>query len=148
MLFRSIQGNYCVSGNVTTVSGISSEANGTVIQIIVNGTPLAGATTTVTNGVWSKSGLSIAPGSTITATALSPCKTISIASNAVVVTSTSSNASLTLTTNPVFEQASTLTGTGVTGTQVQVYIDNYPVGSPVTVSGGVWTLNEIGRAHV
>ncbi|MFN5181825.1 MAG: hypothetical protein ACK5D5_02235, partial [Bacteroidota bacterium] len=51
--------------------------------------------------------------------------------------------SLTLTTSPVFEQATTLTGTGINGTQVQVYIDNYPVGSPVTVSGGVWTLSGI-----
>ncbi|MFN5182429.1 MAG: beta strand repeat-containing protein, partial [Bacteroidota bacterium] len=139
-----IQGNYCVSGNVTKVTGISSEANGTVIQILVNGSPIATGTTTVNNGYWADStGISIAPGSTITATALSPCKTISPASNSIVVTSTSSNASLTLTTSPVFEQATTLTGTGINGTQVQVYIDNYPVGSPVTVSGGVWTLTGI-----
>ena len=137
-----ITGNYCISGNLSSVTGISDEANGTSIQLFVNGTP-AGSPGTVNNGYWSITGLNIAPGSTITATAQASCKSVSGLSSSVVVNSLSSNASLSLTTNPVIEQSTSLSGTGVNGTQVKVFVDGVQVGSPVSVSGGTWSLNGI-----
>ena len=138
----SIDGPFCVSANVSTVTGTSIEANGTSIQLFVGASPV-GSPVTVTNGTWSVTGLNIAPGSVITAKATATCKTQSAASSSYTVTSQSVSTGLTITSSPVFEQGTTLTGTGTNGTQVQVYIDGYPIGSPVTVSGGAWTLTGI-----
>lgn len=135
-----ITGTYCTTTTITTVSGISSEANGTIIQVYDNGVAV-GSTTTVSNGAWNVSGLSISPGHTITAKATAACKTISSASTGVIVFTQSSSASLLFTTNPIIEQSATVFGTyDVNGSQVQLYLDGSPIGSPATVSGGIWSV--------
>jgi len=137
-----INSNFCVSASTSTVSvtGVSGEANGTVIRIYVNGT-LQAQTATVTNGTWTVSPISVTAGSsTITAAAIAPCKSQSAFSNSVAVSVQSAVGSLSITTNPIIEQTTSISGSGSAGTSVQVYIDNFPVGSPVPVVGGVWTL--------
>lgn len=135
-----IPGPFCTTTTITTVSGISSEANGTVIQVYDNGIAV-GSTTTVSNGAWNVSGLSISPGHTITAKATAACKTISSASTGIMVYTQSSSASLIITTSPIVEQSSSVSGTyGTNGASVQLYLDGAPIGSPATVSGGVWSV--------
>lgn len=45
-----------ISAGATSVSGTSAEADGTVVQVYVNGLP-SGTTTTVSGGTWTKAGL-------------------------------------------------------------------------------------------
>ncbi|MEY3049159.1 MAG: hypothetical protein RL365_1197, partial [Bacteroidota bacterium] len=137
----TITGNYCTSSTISTVTGVSSEANGTTISLFINGS--ASATTTLSNGAFTFSGLSLSPGTTVYVRAQAACKSVSANSNTVTVTSISSNAGLTLTSTPVYAQTASLSGTGTNGNTVQVLIDGYPVGNPVTVVGGVWTLTGI-----
>lgn len=135
-----IPGPFCTATTISTVSGLSSEADGTVIQVYENGVAV-GATTTVTGGVWTVTGLAIAQGSTITAKATATCETISSASNGVVVTTKSSSASLVITTSPIVEQSATVSGTyGTNGATVQLYLDGAAIGSPATVAGGAWSV--------
>lgn len=135
-----IPGTFCTTTTITTVSGLSSEADGTVIQVYENGVA-EGATTTVTNGAWSVSGISIAQGSTITAKATATCETQSNASNSVTVSTQSSSASLVITTSPIVEQSATVSGTyGTNGATVQLYLDGAAIGSPATVAGGAWSV--------
>jgi gliding motility-associated-like protein len=137
----TITGNYCTSSTISTVTGVSSEANGTTISLFINGS--ASGTTTLSNGAFTFSGLSLSPGTTVYVRAQAACKSVSANSNTVTVTSISSNAGLTLTSTPVYAQTASLSGTGTNGNTVQVLIDGYPVGNPVTVTGGVWTLSGI-----
>jgi hypothetical protein len=52
----TINGPICASANVTSVSGTSVEANGTSIQLFVNGVA-TGSPVTVSNGEWTVTGL-------------------------------------------------------------------------------------------
>lgn len=145
-----IIGSYCTSTTITTVNGISSETDGTTIQVYDNDVAV-GSSTTVTNGSWSVSGLNITPGHTITAkaTKTSNCSLISVASDGVVVYSQSSSASLVITTNPIVEQSSTVSGTYITdGSTVQLFLDGMPIGSPATVAGGVWSVTGLASYYL
>ena len=58
----TITGSYCSTAAITSVSGTSTESNGTIIQVYENGVA-EGTTTTVINGSWTAStGISIALG--------------------------------------------------------------------------------------
>lgn|GEM_PF-1693570 len=108
-----ISGPFCTAVSLTSISGISSEANGTQIQLYENGTA-EGSVATVTNGAWTASVVvSVAPGSTLYATALAPCKTISANSSTVLVGTQSNAGATSVTTTPIFEQGTTLSGAGV-----------------------------------
>ena len=88
-----------VISGATTVSGTSSEANGTKIYIYVNSA--LRDSTTVSSGAWSKSslaGTTLASNDTIYATALASSKSLSDVSGKVVVGSTCS-AAPTITCN-------------------------------------------------
>jgi hypothetical protein len=74
-----------LAGSNQTVSGTSSEANGTEIILYRNGSPVC--TTTVNNGTWSCSGLTLAAGDLLTATAEASGKSVSDLSTQVVVPS-------------------------------------------------------------
>ncbi|HRB23377.1 MAG TPA: hypothetical protein PLZ18_06375 [Ferruginibacter sp.] len=80
----TITTNPICSGNSITVSGTSSEPNGTTITLYGNGLPLG--TTTVTGGNWTMTGLNIAGGVVLTAKASSTACNYSNPSAAVVVT--------------------------------------------------------------
>jgi gliding motility-associated-like protein len=142
---------FCSSGNITSVSGISGEANGTQIQILVNGSPI-GSPASVTNGQWTVGGLNIVAGASITATALAPCKTISSQSDPITVTLQSSNSGLTITTNPIVENSTSIQGTGNVGDIITLYIDGWPLyqdaeGTTLATAtvggGGTWTVSTI-----
>ena len=137
-----IIGPYCTLTSISTVNGISSESNGTIIQVYDNGIAV-GVATTVIDGAWSVSSLNILPGHTITAkaTKVSNCSLISAASNSLTVYIQSSSSSLVITTNPIVEQSTTVSGTFSTnGAAVQLYLDGTAIGSPATVTGGSWTV--------
>lgn len=84
-LAPSINANV-LAGSNQTISGTSSEPNGTQIILYVNGSSVC--TTTVNNGTWSCSGVTLVAGNVITATALASGKTVSDLSTQVVVPST------------------------------------------------------------
>ncbi|MDJ1497853.1 T9SS type A sorting domain-containing protein [Cytophagaceae bacterium DM2B3-1] len=79
-----------IASGATAVSGTSTEANGTVITVYVNGVSVG--TTTVTAGSWTLSGLSaLASNASVTAAATASGKSISLQSSAVIVGSTCSS---------------------------------------------------------
>ena len=132
----------CTLTSINTVTGFSSETNGTNIQLYDNGIAV-GAVTTVLNGVWSVTGINILPGHTITAkaTKTANCSSQSVASNAVLVSTQSLATTLLVTTNPIIEQSSTISGTYSTnGSSVQLYLDGSAIGLPAIVTGGIWSV--------
>ena len=137
----SITGNYCTSTTISSVTGVSSEANGTSITLFING--VSTTSTTLSNGAFTFTGLSLTPGTSVYVRATAACKAVSANSNTISITALSSNTGLSLTTNPVVAESTSLTGTGTNGNTVQVLIDGYPVGSPVSVASGVWNLTGI-----
>ncbi|OXA86922.1 hypothetical protein B0A62_22945, partial [Flavobacterium hydatis] len=135
-----INGPICSTAAVTSVSGSSAEAVGTTVQVYENGV-LEGTTTVTANGTWTAAtGISIALGSTITAKALGSCLSLSNASNSVVVGTRSSN-TLAITTSPIYECGSSVSGTGTNGDNVTLFVDGFQVGGTTTVSGGTWTIS-------
>jgi hypothetical protein len=78
-------GENVLPGNNQTVVGTSIEANGTQIILYLNGVPIC--TTTVNNGSWSCSGINLAPGNALTATAHAAGKSLSVLSTTVIVPS-------------------------------------------------------------
>ncbi|WP_316632483.1 hypothetical protein [uncultured Flavobacterium sp.] len=137
-----INGPICSAAAVTSVSGTLAEAAGTTIQVYENGV-LEGTTTVAANGTWTAStGISIALGSTITAKALGTCLSLSNASNSVVVGTKSSNA-LAITTSPIYECGSSVSGTGTNGDIISLFVDGFQVGGTTTVSGGTWTIGSL-----
>lgn len=90
----TITSNPICSGNSVTVSGTSSEPNGTTITLYGNGTPIG--TTTVTGGTWTFTGLNIAGGVVLTAKASSTACNYSNPSASVTVTYSLT----TIATNP------------------------------------------------
>ncbi|MBU1720995.1 MAG: T9SS type A sorting domain-containing protein, partial [Bacteroidetes bacterium] len=69
----------------TSVSGTCAEANGTSIEVFKGG--VSQGTTTVTSSAWTKTGLTLADGNSITAKSAASGKCVSVASTPVVVTS-------------------------------------------------------------
>ncbi|MBU2020088.1 MAG: tandem-95 repeat protein, partial [Bacteroidetes bacterium] len=149
----TITGTYCAGpSGVTSVSGTSTEANGTIIQVFENGI-IEGSTTTVNGGVWTAStGISIAAGSTITARATNSnaCKTQSGPSPGVLVAGQNTNV-VTITPSSLIETDLVINGTGVNGDLVTLYIDGIIMYrdfaetsvASVTVSGGNWGITLI-----
>lgn len=85
-----------VAGN-TSVSGTSTEANGTTIQIYADGVA-TGTTTTVSSGTWTKTGLTaLTAGQAITAKATAAGKSTSLESNSVTVLAISATPTITST---------------------------------------------------
>ncbi|MGL2964934.1 beta strand repeat-containing protein, partial [Flavobacterium sp. RSB2_4_14] len=89
-----ITGSYC--SGTTTVSGSSSEANGTTIRVY-SGSTLIG-TTTVANGTWSATVIALAPNAVLTATAQVGSNCESVASASLIVTP-SATPTVTLTSS-------------------------------------------------
>jgi hypothetical protein len=130
---------------VTTVSGTSTEAAGTVITVYVNGTALGTTATVLANGTWTLTGISALPaGALVKATALAPSKSVSDFSNEVLVSSTGINAcatvppTTTLCINPDGRGISGTLGTAYSGYKVYLrFLD----GTPVPDNGGVTNGN-------
>uniref|UniRef100_UPI00286CADE3 hypothetical protein n=1 Tax=Flavobacterium sp. TaxID=239 RepID=UPI00286CADE3 len=146
-LAPTVYGPICTNAAVTSVSGTSVEATGTIIQVFENGIAEGSTTTVLANGTWTAStGISIALGSTITAKASSStCLSLSAASNSVVVGTKSSNA-VAITTTPIYECAASVSGTGTNGDVISLFIDGFQIGGTSTVAGGVWTIGSLNTA--
>ncbi|MCC9135784.1 invasin domain 3-containing protein [Pontibacter silvestris] len=145
----TLTGSYC--GTTNTVTGTSAEAAGTTIKLFIGAstTPIA-TTTTDAAGYWVISGLSLTPGTELTAKATALDKTESAASATVTVKTVSSSANITIdgTTDSatsekhIMENADVISGTGSgeTGT-VSLYLDEMFIGSG-TLEGGVWKVKK------
>jgi hypothetical protein len=146
----------------TSISGTSSEANGTVITIFKNGTSIG--TATVSGGTWTLTGVSgLIVGDAITATALATGETQSTVSSTVTVTAiTQTPVTPTITGAPYFEGGTSVSGGFSAGTVnagdvLRVYIDGVqlndsngdPISVTLTTNGQTsWTLTGIGGTEL
>jgi hypothetical protein len=116
----------------TTISGTSTESDGTSIVIYAGTTQIG--TASVSNGVWSSTVTALSAGVVITAKAVSASNCSSAASTSVTVLD---NAAAP-TVSPVCAGATTLSGTNESGASVEVFVNNISVGL-ATVTGTAWT---------
>ncbi|MFN5910935.1 MAG: beta strand repeat-containing protein, partial [Bacteroidota bacterium] len=143
--------NQPICGTATTVSGTSSESNGSTVTLYQGtGTATVLGTATVSGGIWEVTGLSLAPGTTITARVQNTglCESQSAASTSVTIGSLYANTA-TITPNPVLETSLSVSGTGTPGDIITLFNDGWPVylnfieSAPAvtTVNGsGNWTI--------
>ena len=148
-----IDGVLCSSVALTSVSGTSSEPDGTIIEVFQNG--VSSGTTLVSGGAWTMAG-SFGPSTTITATALNgaDCETVSPLSASEFIT-LQSVATVSITPISILEGTTSVSGTAAPftpGDIIILYIDGYPVFQdfletmPATglVDGsGNWTISTI-----
>ncbi|MBB6612098.1 T9SS type A sorting domain-containing protein [Pontibacter sp. Tf4] len=147
----TITGSYC--GPTTIVTGRSTEAAGTEIIVFVNGTEV-GRTTVNAYGTWTATISSRSSGN-ITATATAPNKSVSVASNSIIINPLFSATSLTLTgtetSGTIFEGSTSVRGNAsVTDGSVitlyingQAYVDKEGNTLYAPVSGGIFTFTNI-----
>ncbi|MEQ8580848.1 gliding motility-associated C-terminal domain-containing protein [Marinoscillum sp.] len=140
----TISGSYCVTGTQTlTITGSSVDADGTSIQLFKNSVS-HGSAVTVSSGAWSASG-SFAAGDVITARATIASLT-SGDSDPVTVLAVNTNA-VAITTDPIVEGSTSISGTGVDGDVIKLYVDDAEIsGKTATVGTGTpgqWTITGI-----
>ena len=133
----TITGTY-TAGSSKTVNGTSDEPAGTVITLsktVSSVTTTLGTATVDAFGNWSVSGLTLATGDVLTATAKASGELTSAASNSVTVAAGVPTAPTISTTPIIANQTATISGTGGLGT-VTLYLD----GSPWrTTTGSSWS---------
>ncbi|MFH6981838.1 beta strand repeat-containing protein, partial [Marinoscillum luteum] len=139
----TITGTYCVTGTqALTITGTSVDADGTSIQLYKNGVA-EGSATTVTSGTWSASG-SFSASNVITARATIGSLTTN--SDPVTVLAVNSNA-IAITTDPIVEGSSSISGTGVDGDLIKLYVDGAEISGKTATVGAVttgqWTITGI-----
>ncbi|SKC43806.1 T9SS type A sorting domain-containing protein [Ohtaekwangia koreensis] len=119
--------NSPLSVGATSVSGTSSEANGTVINVYVNG--ISVGTTTVSSGTWTLSGIpALTLSAAVKATATATSKSVSYDSNSVTVGATCSLVpSITCSSNKG------IGGSGPTGAATGTIITIYGPNAPGTI---------------
>jgi hypothetical protein len=134
-----------IIGGATFVSGTSTEADGTVIEVFVDGT--SAGTTTVTSGNWSATVAALTLGNLVTAKATAPGKCLSAISNSVTV-STSCTAP-TFSTQPTNNQSVCLNAIAPTlGTVVADQSPTYQwyvVGTQTNTGGTAVTMGTGGN---
>jgi gliding motility-associated-like protein len=130
---------------VTSLSGYSSEANGTTITLYTpnsSGTSLG--STTVSGGLWTKTGLSLASGTVVAKVTSGTCLTPSADSDPITISTQTNVASYTIGITTPTEGQTSVSGTISGGTYpltLKVYVDEALVGSGITVnSAGNWTV--------
>lgn len=117
----------------TTVSGTSTESDGT--SIIIYAGPTQIGTATVANGTWNSTVSALSAGDVITAKTTSAGNCSSVASTAVTVLDNAAAPSV----SPVCAGSTTLSGGNESGASVQVFVNNISVGS-ASVTGTTWTI--------
>jgi len=125
----------------TSVSGTSTELPGSTITVYVNGVSV-GTTVVQSNGTWTLTGIApLVDGNVITAIVTvgslvsGPSGPVVVAANAADVTPPPS------VTDPIAALATSVSGTGIPGATVNVYVDGVFVGTAVVGGGGGWTLS-------
>ncbi|MBL3656379.1 T9SS type A sorting domain-containing protein [Fulvivirga sediminis] len=128
----------------TSVSGTSTEASGTIINVRVGGSSV-GTTSVDANGNWTLTGLSLSTGQVVNATATAPGELVSAASSSITVLAVSATPSIT---GSYTEGDTSVSGTSPSadGTGIDVYIDGGELGSTST-SSGTWTLGGLSSAN-
>lgn len=150
--------NSPIPSGSTSVSGTSTEADGTVIDVFVNSTSVGA--TTVTGGVWTKGsllaakslqGVGLVVGDTVKATATASGETESPFSNEVIVQDVTT---APVVTSPIAAGATSVSGTGPesiltkaiggikgvpVGTEIEVFVNSASVGTTNVNPGGSWT---------
>jgi len=125
-----------IAVGATSVSGTSSEADGTSIDVYVDGSSVG--TTTVTTGAWTKSVTALTVGQLVKAKATASGQIESAFSGTITVMAVSA---APVVTSPIAEGATSVSGTSAEadGTTIQVYVDGSTAGATVTVASGAWT---------
>ncbi|MCP2043933.1 T9SS type A sorting domain-containing protein [Pontibacter sp. HSC-36F09] len=129
--------NFPITTAATAISGTSREPAGTIIQVQRNGTALGNTAVTAT-GNWTftlPSGVTLAEGNRITATATAPNRPVSEVSSAVIVTSTICNAPVPTITGADGSRR-LIRGTSAPGATIRVYRNGVLLS---TLVGGVTT---------
>lgn len=132
-----------IAAGASDISGTSAAPVGTTITVYstVGGVPTALGTTTVqAGGTWTLGGVSgLVGGEQINATAGTGAATSAV-SNSVIVTPDAP-----VVSSPIAAGASSISGTtsAPVGSQIQVYVNGVAYGSPVTTTGGSWTLSGV-----
>ncbi|APG60646.1 cadherin domain-containing protein [Christiangramia salexigens] len=150
-----ITGDYCSASNISSVTGISGEAEGTTINVYTSSTQndsnptLAGSTTVTASGIWELTGQDISAGTYIKATADAVDKIEGPFSDEVLVKTRSQDLldMLELTSDPIIEGDDAINGTipvSTDQTLVQLYINDILIDDANTiVSAGNsnWTIS-------
>jgi gliding motility-associated-like protein len=132
-----ITGNYCATstGSSITLSGTSSEENGSIVTLYINN--VLGGTTTVFIGTWAIN-LTVKAGDVLTATAMGTEKSVSAISNSVTV-NLSGAAPVVTFEEPIVEGSTSISGSFSGSGTLKVYIDGTLLGSTTsntfTISG-------------
>jgi uncharacterized repeat protein (TIGR01451 family) len=136
--------NSPIYAGATTVSGTSDAANGTVITVFVNGTPVG--TTTVSGGIWTLSGIGpLLAGDSITATAGTGAAQ-SQPSAPVIVIASPIQSIPPIVSSPIYSGGDvTISGSSVEppGSVVTVYVDGVVVGTTTVNDDGSWSLPDV-----
>jgi len=126
---------YC-PGLMVTINGTSSEANGTQIEVFRNGASVG--TTSVFNGNWSRTGVSLGSGDLIKATAMAPNKCVSPFGPTVTV-QTSSDAPVV--NSPLCAGAAVTVSGSINeadGTSIEIFVGMVTAGT-TTSTAGMWS---------
>ncbi len=141
-----VTGTYCLPAgtNTVNVTGTSVEAAGTTINLFNQANSSLGSTTVSATGTWTVGSIGINPA---TITSMYARATVSggnqsVASASVSVTEKTSNIP-TISTSPLVEGASSISGTSVNGATIKLYVDGAIVsGATTTLSGTTsWTIS-------
>ncbi len=125
-------------GTVITVNGSSAEITGSKILLYDNGN-LKDSTNVASSGTWSKTSSTSYSGP-ITAKCRISGGTLSSSSNSVSILSQTSDGSLSITTSPITDALTTISGAGTSGNTIKLYVDGVQIGT-TTVSSGSWTVS-------
>ena len=129
---------------VTSVSGYSNDADGTIITVYKSSTAIG--TATVASGAWTLTGLNLVSGDVIKAAATGGgCLTKGPDSDLVTISTQTSLTPYTISINASTEGQSAVSGSISGGTYpvtLKAYIDQSQIGAGVSVSGaGSWTVS-------
>jgi hypothetical protein len=133
-----ITGEYC--GTTTTVTGTSTEPAGTIIRIYVDGEAVGDSALVNESGFWTVTGLEIPEGTAFTARATAPGNSESEDSAPVTATAQTTAEGLVVN-SPIIEGSTTITGTGIGGATLTLYIGGTPYTPIVIPPDGVWSLS-------
>ncbi|MGB4848121.1 MAG: choice-of-anchor D domain-containing protein, partial [Saprospiraceae bacterium] len=124
------------SGTNVTISGTSSEPNGTIIEVYLNN--VSAGTTTVTGGAWAKTGLNLTGINIASARATATGECQSNLSNIVNITPTTS---APVINSPICLDATNIisgTSSEANGTLIDVYVNNVLTFNDLVVNTGAW----------
>lgn len=137
-----ITGTYC--GSVTSVSGFITAQSGTIELYKEQGVTdlLLGSYTLTSTGAWTISGFTaLTGGDQIYAKVTLPRGSTAISATLTISGKTANTA--VISTDPILEGATTISGTGTTDDVIKLYIGGAPTTYSATVISGNWTISGI-----